>query len=524
MSPLTAAILLAFVVGLVAAAALTPLVARLAVAHGWLDHPDGGRKTHTRPVPAVGGLAVVAAFAFTLIVLIPLRARATADAFEFAVFIVPLLLATAMVAAVGLLDDVRGVSPSVKLAVQATASLLLCFSGFRIEALSNPLGGWIHVGVLAIPLSVLWLVGMSNAFNLVDGLDGLAAGLGLVATVGLLTAAAINGRSETTVVAAALAGALLGFLPYNFSPARIFLGDCGALTVGFTLAAIAMRGSIKTSAAVAVAVPLLALAMPILDAVLAVVRRFVRRRPVFGADQDHIHHRLVALGLTPRRAVMTLYGVATLFTALALAVVMGPRQTVWAAALVGLLVLVRGIRILGYWEVTEFQRSFLNRFAAGLRPSGDAALRGLEEDLKRTDNLDRAWTRLCEASWSLGFEELHVVPRREASTDCAEWHAFAPASSEPEARAFPDKVTWSFFVQVGGEPVAEVVARRPLDRTDFDPRQFVTLVERLVAHRVAWPEPAEGESPVGSTSSVRSSRFSSFAPAPSRRASTGGSG
>jgi UDP-GlcNAc:undecaprenyl-phosphate GlcNAc-1-phosphate transferase len=187
-------------------------------------------------------------------------------------------------------------------------------------------------------VTLFWLVGMSNAFNLIDGLDGLAAGLALVSTFGLLVAAGIQGRWETALVAAALAGALAGFLPYNFDPARVFLGDCGALPVGFVLAAVAVQSSIKASATIAVAVPLLALALPILDVGLAVVRRVVRRRPVFAGDRRHIHHRLVDLGLTPRRAVVTLYGVAVVFAVLALAMATGPRMVVWASGALVVLV------------------------------------------------------------------------------------------------------------------------------------------------------------------------------------------
>jgi hypothetical protein len=344
------------------------------------------------------------------------------------------------------------------------------------------------MGILALPVTVLWLVGMSNAFNLIDGLDGLAAGLGLVATMGLLAAAALNGRWETAMVAAALAGALLGFLPYNFNPARVFLGDCGSLPVGFTLAAIAVHSSIKTSAAIAVAVPLLALALPILDVGLSVMRRFVRRRPVFGADRNHIHHRLIGLGLTPRRAVVTLYGVATLFTALALAVVAGPKQVTWAVGLIALLLLGAGVRALGYWEVTEFQRSFLSRLAAGVRPAGDAALRGLEEDLSRTDDPERGWRRLCETAWTLGFLELHVVPCPRLAEMCPERHAFAPAHNHAERMPLGEEATWSFFAEIGGQVMAEVVARRPLDRVDFEPGRFVAAVEGLLSRGVARPE------------------------------------
>jgi UDP-GlcNAc:undecaprenyl-phosphate GlcNAc-1-phosphate transferase len=518
--------LLAFAGGLVAATLLTPVVGRLSLARGWLDQPDGGRKSHTQPVPAVGGLAVVGAMFFALIAVVLARAESTADVAESAALLVPLLLAAGMVTAVGLLDDVRGVTPWVKLAVQTGAALLLCFSGFRIQGLSNPFGGSVDIGVLAIPLTVVWLVGMSNAFNLIDGLDGLAAGLGFVATLGLLAAAAVSGRPDATLVAAALAGALLGFLPYNFGfkPARIFLGDCGALTVGFTLAAIAVRGSIKTSATIAVVVPLLALALPILDVILAVVRRFVRRRPIFGADQDHIHHRLVALGLTPRRAVLTLYAVAVLCTALALAAAMGPRQVGWAAALLGLLLLWRGVRALGYWEVPELQRVLLKRLAVRARPPGDGALRGLEEDLRKADSLEGAWDRICETAWSLGFEELHVEPRRQSAQDCPELHAFAAATPpSPQRRGFPDKATWSFFVQIGGEPVARVVARRPLDRADFEPRRFVAAIECLVRQGARWPAEAESSSQPQRPLPARSAVSASLAPVRSPQPSVGGS-
>jgi hypothetical protein len=298
---------------------------------------------------------------------------------------------------------------------------------------------------------------------------------------------------EAVVVAAALAGALLGFLPYNFSPARVFLGDCGSLPVGFTLAAIGVQSSIKGPAAVAVAVPLLALALPILDVGLSVMRRFVRRRPVFGADHNHIHHRLIGLGLTQRRAVVTLYGVAVLFAALALAIAMGPKQMGWAAALIVLLLVAAGVRALGYWEVTEFQRSFLSRLAAGVRPAGDAALRGLEEDLAGTSRVEEGWRRLCETAWALGFLELHVVPTADAAGACAEWHAFAPPHVHQERLPLAEEATWSFFVEIGGQVVAEVVARRPLDRIDFEPGRFLAAVEGLLSRGVPWPEAARAK-------------------------------
>jgi hypothetical protein len=204
---------------------------------------------------------------------------------------------------------------------------------------------------------------------------------------------------------------------------------------------------------------------------------------VFQGDRDHIHHRLVDLGLTPRRAVITLYGVAVLFTALALAVAMGPRHVVWAAAVVMLLVVWAGVRALGYWEVTEFQKSFLSRMVAGLRASGDAALRGAEDDIARSGSLEADWRRLCEASWQLGISELHLSPMPAWQGDLPELHSVAPASTSP---APPQEsgplaaATWSIEVDWRGQVAAEVIARLPLVRVDFDPARFAAIVRGVV--------------------------------------------
>jgi UDP-GlcNAc:undecaprenyl-phosphate GlcNAc-1-phosphate transferase len=475
-------------VAFVAAAGLTPLVGRLAVAWGWMDHPDGGRKRHLSPVPAVGGVAVFAALLLAGAVLQLSERRFLTDLTAFRGLWAPIAIAASAVCAIGLLDDLRGVRPLSKLAVQTAAALFLFVNGFEIKGITNPFGGAIDLGPLSLPVTVLWLVGMSNAFNLIDGLDGLAAGLALVSTLGLLVAAAVSGRWETALVAGALAGALAGFLPYNFNPARVFLGDSGALPVGFVLAAIAVKSSIKASAAIAVAVPLLALALPILDVGLAVVRRVVRRRPVFEGDRDHIHHRLVDMGLTPRRAVVTLYGVATFFTVMALALAMGPRHVVWAVAAVVLLAVWAGVRALGYWEVTEFQKSFVSRLVAGLRASGDAALRGAEHDVARLASLHDAWDRLCETAWELGLTELHLTPVHGWEREIPELHRFGPAAAGPGAFAEAPPVavaTWSIDVEADGEVVAEVIARRPLARMDFDPERLVRLVRGLVLRHLA---------------------------------------
>ncbi len=221
--------LLSLMASALAAFLLTPLVRNFARDRGWVDHPDGRRKLHITPVPRLGGVAVFAAFALTCAFLVVLeRVGAIANHISGTAYL-HLLIACAAVAAVGTADDIADVRPATKLVVQAAAGLYLYFHGYQMDALSNPLSGEsVELGILAAPLTVVWFVGMSNAFNLIDGLDGLAAGIGLFSTTTLFIACVINERWEIAVIAAALGGALLGFLRYNFNPASVFLGDSGA--------------------------------------------------------------------------------------------------------------------------------------------------------------------------------------------------------------------------------------------------------------------------------------------------------
>ena len=271
------------------------------------------------PVPRLGGVAVFFAFALACFVLMLVeRWQDWTGTFSSTAFI-HLLIGGVAVTAVGVVDDIYDVRPIVKIVVQIAAACYLYANGYQINAVSNPVTGEsVRLGMLSAPLTVIWFVGMSNAFNLIDGLDGLAAGVGLFSTSTLFIACVMNNQWETAIIASALGGSLLGFLRYNFNPASIFLGDSGSLFAGFALAAVAVRGSMKSSAAIAVAAPLMALAVPILDSGIAVLRRLVRGDDVFRADGDHIHHRLLRMGLTPRRVVATLYAVAAGFGAMSL--------------------------------------------------------------------------------------------------------------------------------------------------------------------------------------------------------------
>ena len=351
-----------FIVSLAVSWAVTPWVIRLAGRLGAVDLP-GGRKSHASPMPRIGGLAVFcgfvaglafAAFSIGALNVIP----------DSGVYWPGLGLAACGLLVVGLIDDTRGLSFHWKFAAQILAATYVWNCGFKIENISHPLGGSIEFDLLSFPLTILWIVGITNAVNLIDGLDGLAGGIGLITTVTVAAIAFYSGALGVTAASVALAGSLIGFLPYNFNPARIFLGDSGSLFLGFVLAVTSVRGSQKGPAMVAILVPLLVLGLPLLDTGLAVLRRLYRlgRRGrksdngsmayvirnfshVFLPDRGHIHHQLLEIGLSHRRAVLVLYGVGGTFALAALGLV--TMKSVWVAGvLVGVLLLTMACFVL----------------------------------------------------------------------------------------------------------------------------------------------------------------------------------
>jgi len=218
-----------------------------------------------------------------------------------------LLWGAGLILVVGLVDDIRGLSPRWKLAGQLAAALVVTFSGARVEFLTNPFDGFLVLGKLAVPVTVLWLVGVTNALNLVDGLDGLAAGTALIASATMAVVAWLEGETTVAFLALALAAAILGFLPYNFHPASIFMGDSGSMFLGLTLASLAVLGLTKSATVISLFIPVLILGIPILDTFFAIVRRFLNRRPIFQPDKGHLHHCLMAYGLTQKQAVLAIY-------------------------------------------------------------------------------------------------------------------------------------------------------------------------------------------------------------------------
>ena len=298
--PVAARLALALFCAGAASHALTPSVKRLALRLGAIDRP-GGRRIHKRPVPRMGGLAIVLGFFLAALLFCP---RET---------LLALLPGALLIAAMGAADDCLGLRPGVKLLLQLAAAALAVRGGVVIRVfLGQPLPG-----ALAVGLTIFWFVACTNAVNLIDGLDGLACGISALGALTMLLVSLAASAPPAGLILAALTGACLGFLPYNRCPAQIFMGDLGSQFLGYVLAAASVLGALKLHALFSFFVPLLALSVPLADTAFAFFRRILRRKSPFQADKSHIHHRLLALGLTQKQAVALLYAVSSVFGLLA---------------------------------------------------------------------------------------------------------------------------------------------------------------------------------------------------------------
>ena len=350
------AYLCAFLVGVVSALLSARAVRDVAVWRGWVASPSLSRHVHCRPVPRIGGVAIYASSCVAAAAALLLQSAIDPGSVGwYAHRLLAIFVPATLIFGLGLVDDFRDLRARTKVAVQALAAVLLYGSGLGVTRLStvfgsNPVPAWIGV-----PLTVAWVLAITNAFNLIDGLDGLAAGSAFFSTVIVVAVSLLNGSHVIAIVAVALAGSILGFLRYNFNPASIFLGDSGSLYIGFMLSAAALASCEKSSTMVAVAIPVVSLGLPILDVGIAIVRRFLRGRPLFEADADHIHHKLLKRGLSHRDAVLILYGVSAVFGLLSMILYPRGHLLVPVLALIGLGVFL-GVQQLRYHEFTELRR------------------------------------------------------------------------------------------------------------------------------------------------------------------------
>jgi UDP-GlcNAc:undecaprenyl-phosphate GlcNAc-1-phosphate transferase len=293
---------------------LTPLLRRWCERYGLVDSNRGHRRIHQIAVPRLGGIAIFASVILALLTLTLVQNAITRNLRPELKAITAVLVCGLLVLLLGIYDDIRGANASVKLISLGCITVLFYGLGGRIEGLSIPFVGQVIVHPLVgFALTLVWVVGITNAFNLIDGVDGLASGSALFSTLVLLINSMIQGQARVTLVTLALAGALAGFLRYNFNPASIFLGDSGSLFVGFLLAALSVQGSQKASTAVAVAIPVLAFGLPVVDTAVTIGRRLLSGKPVFEGDREHIHHMLLARGWSQRRVALALYTVSAAF-------------------------------------------------------------------------------------------------------------------------------------------------------------------------------------------------------------------
>lgn len=474
MTGVTVPAVLTFLGALATAFVLTPAVAALAARLGLLDRP-GGRKLHDRAVPRVGGVAVflgllTGTFAFGLFFGWERLGRAISGE--------PLLLLApcCFVFAVGVVDDVRGLGPTARVVAEVLAAGMLVQAGFVIDVVANPFGPAIRLGILAVPVTLLWFVGLANAFNLVDGLDGLMSALGLVALASCAAVGFLRGMEGTAVFALALAGGLAGFLPHNWHPARTFIGDAGSLLVGFVVAALTLKVARMPNGTLYFHVPLAIAAVPIGETALTLARRYVNGQGFFSGDQSHIHHVLRKSGRSVPGVVLRLAGVAALLAAVAV-FSLSWRSTGSFLTIAALLAAAWfSLRRLGYLELRVFRDRLKDLF---LRPRRKGlpdllAVARAGECVRGAAGLADLRDRLRAAVVEGRFAYLAVEFRAEAAAALGVDGPIAECRNT-EARAYAlsrnGGTHWIFSTEACGYPVDHA---------------------RLVQSAVAFPLPADG--------------------------------
>jgi UDP-GlcNAc:undecaprenyl-phosphate GlcNAc-1-phosphate transferase len=421
---------------------LTPVCRNLFRQFGIVDRPDHDRKLHAQPVPHMGGVPIVLAYlgGSLMVLLLP------GAVFPNWSNVWRLLPAGLIIFATGALDDTLRLKPWQKLCGQTAGALWAFVAGVRIDSIaSHSVVGW-----ASLVVTLVWLIGCTNAFNLIDGVDGLASGVGLFATVTMLIAALFQHNMMLAMATAPLAGALLGFLRYNFNPASIFLGDSGSLTIGFLMGCFGAIWFQKSATILGMTAPLMAMVIPILDTFLAIGRRFLRHQPIFGGDRNHIHHRLLDRGLTPRSVALVMYAAAGIGAALSLL------QSVAGDHMAGFVIVLFcaatwiGIQHLGYTEFSAARRllmsgTFQQTLDAQLR------LRSFELELQAAETIAKCWEHLVDTSRTFDFVEVKM---------CVAGQVYQQRLREQDAA-----LCWSLHVPLSGHNYIDFM--RPHDSPAF---------------------------------------------------------
>jgi UDP-GlcNAc:undecaprenyl-phosphate/decaprenyl-phosphate GlcNAc-1-phosphate transferase len=409
---LTQVLFAIFFLSLLFGLVLTRYVRDFASRRGWVAAPSHERHLHSSPLPRLGGVAIFLSFSFSMIAawLFALLNPRLRDAFSFQPLLT-ILAPAALVFLLGVYDDLHGAGPYLKFAVQAIAATMLFAGGLRILNIPVLFGSHRLPWFVGLPFTILWVLAITNAFNLIDGLDGLAAGSALFSTLVAFVVALLNGSTLVTLMTIALAGAILAFLRYNFNPATIFLGDSGSLFIGFLLSALALSGAQKAPTIVAVAIPVVSFGLPILETALSILRRFISGRPVFTADREHIHHKLLQHGLSHRQVVIVLYAVSAMFALLSLFLLWPSGSSLGLVlAVVGIGIWI-GVQRLGYLELGELGRVAQRTFEQRQIVINNLAIRRATEELKVARDYEQVRRVLEAAFQSNDFDGFDVKCR-----------------------------------------------------------------------------------------------------------------
>lgn len=291
----------AFITAFLLALIFTPIAIKIAPKIGAVDIPKDNRRMHSKVMPRFGGMAIYIGTVASMLIFLP-----------FSSSLMGVIAGGTLIFFVGIIDDLWNLPAKVKLGCQVLCAFILFQFSVRIDFIANPFGEgyYFFPWIVSLLVTVIWIVGITNTINLIDGLDGLAGGVAFIASISIAYIAFINDNTEACMAMLAIAGGALGFLPFNFNPAKIFMGDGGALFLGFMLAGLSVMSPLKSATMLATVVPVLVLGLPIFDTAFAILRRLINRRPIMEADKGHLHHRIMAVGLGQRRTVLTLYAVS----------------------------------------------------------------------------------------------------------------------------------------------------------------------------------------------------------------------
>ncbi len=456
-----------FFIALLSSFFLTPLVRKIALRFNIVDHPSE-RKVHTTPIARIGGVALFLSFAASFALLsfneIMYRELVGPDK-RFFVFVIGGLAAFTL----GLWDDFKSLPSSIKFAGQIAIGIFVYLGGIQIDNVSVPFVESFNLGLFSMPATVFWIVLVINAINLIDGLDGLAAGVSLFVSLTMLVICVNNNRITEALAFAVLGGALIGFLRYNFSPASIFMGDSGSYFLGYTIAALSVMGSIKGQVATAMLIPIIALGIPLIDAMWAPIRRFALGREMFQPDTGHLHHNLLKLGYTHRRAVLIIYGFTIILGAIAIILVHSKDEI---AALVLLILGAGSIFLVNFMNIRERAGGFgISRW---IYEVSDAS--GITHErrsffhhqllVSQTRSVEDLWTAICNALRALEIDQAELI---------LDGRFFSPAGGKGSVRFAWQRSDMAQAISFSGGGILKI--EMPLlDNEDTQVRHFGNFV------------------------------------------------